>query len=280
MCCLPICTFMFSPSLSFCGFLHVSNHSILILLSLTSLNFASFPESDFNDLKKREDIVVSTPGVDLLLQHKMRTQSWLLWRTGRWSCHIQHLCQLVTWPWANSIMFCTSLGVVLLIFQSWRRLSVDVNNLGSGGIFLIDVCTLNPTSRTGPALLALSWRSEQEVTKLSLFEFLLSDIIFLEPCQHCWNEESSAYQGIWFVMTAVRGSCYGTGFRMQSWRTASPFLVCFHPPPPDFNLKEQIQNCISWSREDRNRAQLFRFIYHWYQVDKLSLYYYSSKQRF
>lgn len=62
---------MFSPSLSFCGFLHVRNHSIPILLSLTSLNFASFPESDFNDLKKREDIVVSTPGVDLLLQHKM-----------------------------------------------------------------------------------------------------------------------------------------------------------------------------------------------------------------
>ena len=71
-----------------------------------TLKFCLLPENNFADLNNRENVIVATPGFDLLLQLRMKI---VITSAGVWgkSRYAHGSCQLVTWPWVNSVMFCT-----------------------------------------------------------------------------------------------------------------------------------------------------------------------------
>lgn len=52
----------------------------------------SFPEHNFDDLKKREDVKVPIPGLDLLLQHQM--ENHVLTNAG--DCRMELSCPVAT----------------------------------------------------------------------------------------------------------------------------------------------------------------------------------------
>ena len=71
-----------------------------------TLKFCLLPENNFADLNNRENVIVATPGFDLLLQLRMKI---VITSAGVWgkSRYAHGSCQLVTWPWVNSVMFYT-----------------------------------------------------------------------------------------------------------------------------------------------------------------------------
>lgn len=118
-CCPLICTFMLFPFLSFPGLLHLRNYMMPILLSQIYFKILLLFLKITLMIWRREKTSWCLLLVLIFCSNtRQRTQSWWVQGIREWTCHVQCPREPVTWSWANSVMFSTSLGVVFLTFRA------------------------------------------------------------------------------------------------------------------------------------------------------------------
>ena len=181
---------------------------------------------------------------------------------GVWgkSCYAHGSCRLVTWPWVKSVMFCT--------FCRWLSYSSRADEVWGVWCkyswvrrhFFFNWCSYTEsyledgTSHFGTQLM---WWTVGNKVSIIWISIIKQDLLWTMLAPLKWRGFCSL--GHLICSDSCQWILLGPDFKLQGWRTASLFLIFFQFLFffPDFNLKEQILNCISWFREDGYKAQLF-----------------------